>query len=90
MSGSIDADAPSMTALRRQAEALEAQIAEQLAAPLLQPPVDTAADHHRIAKHQGLRLGVAGNARLKAEAVARATGYWALADDSGLSVDALG
>ena len=32
----------------------------------------------------------AGNARLKAEAVARATGHWALADDSGLSVDALG
>ena len=30
------------------------------------------------------------NARLKAEAVARATGCWALADDSGLSVDALG
>ena len=32
----------------------------------------------------------AENARLKAEAVARATGSWALADDSGLSVDALG
>ena len=32
----------------------------------------------------------AANARLKAEAVARATGCWALADDSGLSVDALG
>ena len=31
----------------------------------------------------------AENARLKAEAVARATGCWALADDSGLSVDAL-
>ena len=30
------------------------------------------------------------NARLKAEAVARTTGCWALADDSGLSVDALG
>ena len=30
------------------------------------------------------------NARIKAEAVARATGCWALADDSGLSVDALG
>ncbi len=30
------------------------------------------------------------NARLKAEAVAQATGQWALADDSGLSVDALG
>lgn len=30
------------------------------------------------------------NARLKAVAVARATGYYALADDSGLEVDALG
>ena len=30
------------------------------------------------------------NARLKAEAVALATGQWALADDSGLEVDALG
>jgi len=32
----------------------------------------------------------AENARLKAEVVARATGCWALADDSGLAVDALG
>ncbi len=32
----------------------------------------------------------AANARLKAEAVARATGHWALADDSGLAVGALG
>jgi len=32
----------------------------------------------------------AANARLKAEAVAQATGQWALADDSGLRVDALG
>jgi XTP/dITP diphosphohydrolase len=32
----------------------------------------------------------AENARLKAAVVARATGCWALADDSGLSVDALG
>ncbi len=32
----------------------------------------------------------AENARLKAEAVARGTGHWALADDSGLSVEALG
>jgi XTP/dITP diphosphohydrolase len=31
----------------------------------------------------------AANARLKAAAVARATGCWALADDSGLCVDAL-
>ncbi len=32
----------------------------------------------------------AANARLKAEAVARTTGHWALADDSGLAVAALG
>jgi XTP/dITP diphosphohydrolase len=32
----------------------------------------------------------AANARLKAEAVALATGCWTLADDSGLSVSALG
>lgn len=31
-----------------------------------------------------------GNSELKARAVAKATGLWALADDSGLSVDALG
>ena len=31
-----------------------------------------------------------GNARLKALAVARGTGLWSLADDSGLFVDALG
>ncbi|MDX2015860.1 MAG: RdgB/HAM1 family non-canonical purine NTP pyrophosphatase [Myxococcaceae bacterium] len=31
-----------------------------------------------------------GNAELKARAVAKATGQWALADDSGLVVDALG
>ena len=31
----------------------------------------------------------AANARLKAEAVARATGHWALADDSGLAVAAM-
>jgi XTP/dITP diphosphohydrolase len=32
----------------------------------------------------------AENARLKAETVASLTGHWALADDSGLEVDALG
>jgi len=32
----------------------------------------------------------AENARLKAETVARHTGQWALADDSGIEVDALG
>ena len=44
---------------------------------------------------QGLEVEETGstfaeNARIKAQAVARATGCWALADDSGLSVDALG
>jgi XTP/dITP diphosphohydrolase len=44
---------------------------------------------------QGLEVEETGatfaeNARLKAAAVAIATGCWALADDSGLSVDALG
>jgi XTP/dITP diphosphohydrolase len=44
---------------------------------------------------QGLEVEETGNtfaenARLKAIAVARATSCWALADDSGLSVDALG
>ena len=32
----------------------------------------------------------AANARIKAKAVATTTGHWALADDSGLSVNALG
>ncbi|HVK03927.1 MAG TPA: RdgB/HAM1 family non-canonical purine NTP pyrophosphatase [Armatimonadaceae bacterium] len=32
----------------------------------------------------------AENARLKASGIARATGQWALADDSGIAVDALG
>ncbi len=44
---------------------------------------------------QGLEIEETGlsyreNARLKAETVARLTGHWALADDSGLEVDALG
>ena len=44
---------------------------------------------------QGLEVDETGstfaeNARLKASAVAKATGHWALADDSGLCVDALG
>jgi XTP/dITP diphosphohydrolase len=47
------------------------------------------------AQPEGLEVEESGttfadNARLKAEAVARATGCWALADDSGLSVAALG
>ena len=44
---------------------------------------------------QGLEIEETGatyldNARLKAETVASLTGHWALADDSGLEVDALG
>jgi XTP/dITP diphosphohydrolase len=47
------------------------------------------------AQPEGLEVEETGttfvdNARLKAEAVARATGCWALADDSGLAVNALG
>jgi XTP/dITP diphosphohydrolase len=47
------------------------------------------------AQPEGLEVEESGsslaeNARLKAVAVARATGRWALADDSGLSVAALG
>jgi non-canonical purine NTP pyrophosphatase (RdgB/HAM1 family) len=47
------------------------------------------------AQPRGLEIEETGatyaeNARLKAETVARLTGEWALADDSGLEVDALG
>lgn len=47
-----------------------------------------------VAKPQQLEIEETGatyadNARLKAETVARLTGEWALADDSGLEVDAL-
>ena len=47
------------------------------------------------AQPEGLEVEETGstfaeNARIKAQAVARATGCWALADDSGLGVDALG
>jgi XTP/dITP diphosphohydrolase len=47
-----------------------------------------------LAKPKDLEIEETGatyaeNARLKAEAVARLTGEWALADDSGLEVDAL-
>ena len=48
-----------------------------------------------VAQPEGIEVEESGatfaaNARLKAVAVAAATGAWALADDSGLSVDALG
>ena len=47
-----------------------------------------------LAQPRGLEIEETGhtyaeNARLKAETVARLTGEWALADDSGLEVDAL-
>ena len=47
-----------------------------------------------VAQPEGIEVEESGttfaaNARLKAVAVAAATGAWALADDSGLSVDAL-
>ena len=50
---------------------------------------------HTQPQPEGLEVDETGstfaeNARIKAQAVARATGCWALADDSGLSVDALG
>jgi len=50
---------------------------------------------HTQSQPEGLEVDETGtsfaaNARLKAQAVARVTGQWALADDSGLSVDALG
>jgi XTP/dITP diphosphohydrolase len=52
-------------------------------------------DLDTCAQPEGLEVEETGttfkeNARLKAMAVARATGCWALADDSGLSVAALG
>jgi XTP/dITP diphosphohydrolase len=48
-----------------------------------------------LAQPAGLEVEETGatylaNARLKAEAAARLTGHWALADDSGIEVDALG
>ena len=48
-----------------------------------------------LAQPDGLEIEESGasfaeNARLKAETVAKLTGRWTLADDSGLAVDALG
>lgn len=48
------------------------------------------ADHPEAAEIEETGSTFSENARLKAAAVARATGKWALADDSGLEVDALG
>jgi non-canonical purine NTP pyrophosphatase (RdgB/HAM1 family) len=54
-----------------------------------------AVDLQVLRQPEGLEIEETGstyleNARLKAETVARLTGCWALADDSGLEVDALG
>jgi non-canonical purine NTP pyrophosphatase (RdgB/HAM1 family) len=54
-----------------------------------------AVDLQVVRQPEGLEIEETGstyleNARLKAETVARLTGCWALADDSGLEVDALG
>ncbi len=54
-----------------------------------------AVDLQVMAQPEGLEVEETGqtyaeNARLKAETVARLTGRWTLADDSGLDVDALG
>lgn len=51
--------------------------------------VDTLANHPGVSPGPETADTFEGNARLKAEAVCAATGSWALADDSGLEVDAL-
>ncbi|WP_259702725.1 MULTISPECIES: RdgB/HAM1 family non-canonical purine NTP pyrophosphatase [unclassified Synechococcus] len=62
---------------------------------LCPPAADRDPDLELRPQPQGLDVeetgsSFAANARLKAEAVARITGEWSLADDSGLSVEALG
>jgi XTP/dITP diphosphohydrolase len=52
--------------------------------------VDTLLEHPEVTDVEEDAPTFAGNARKKAEAVARALNAWALADDSGLAVDALG
>lgn len=55
-------------------------------------PIDwmSLCDYPGVALPEETGATFAANARLKAEAVARALESWALADDSGLCVDALG
>lgn len=52
-------------------------------------PIQSLADFPSIGEIDETADTFEGNAELKARAVARATGRWALADDSGLVVDAL-
>lgn len=50
----------------------------------------TGAADHALPEPEETETSFAGNARIKAHAAARATGLPALADDSGLEIDALG
>jgi XTP/dITP diphosphohydrolase len=52
--------------------------------------VRTLADYPELAEVEEDKDSLEGNARKKAEAYARGSGLWALADDTGLEVDALG
>ena len=64
----------------------------EMAAPLADAGLKlvSAADMPEVPEVEETGSSFAENAALKASAVARATGHWALGDDSGLQVDALG
>ena len=72
------------------------EMAELLAPPWIPSPfsarleVVTLADHPEVPEPVEDADTFAANARIKATAAARALGTWAVADDSGLAVDALG
>ncbi len=53
-------------------------------------PCDTLAEHPEVGDVDETGESFDENARLKASAAARASGLWALGEDSGLEVDALG
>ena len=64
---------------------------EEIAALLAPYGVEvTGAADHALPEPDETETSFAGNARIKAHAAARATGLPALADDSGLEIDALG
>jgi XTP/dITP diphosphohydrolase len=64
---------------------------EEIAALLAPYGVEvTGAADHALPEPEETETSFAGNARIKAHAAARATGLPALADDSGLEIDALG